>query len=104
MLGAENPEEWAGTICDEPIDAKRCPYFSPTSTETSIKEELLSQMQDLDWVKQNLPDAYQLLWVLEKVSVPRLPWWKRLLLRLTKPQPELLAPQFDATKLLTSGE
>ena len=29
FLGSEDPEQWGGTICDDPIDAQKCPYFNP---------------------------------------------------------------------------
>lgn len=104
MLGSESPEDWNGTICDEPIDAKRCPFFSPSTTKEDVLKELNAQLQDEAWVRENMPEAHGLLWVLGEMSLPKMSWWRRFLLRFVRPK---LAPPdspFDSQKLLSSGE
>jgi len=79
MLGSENPEEWPGDICEDPIDAERCPYFNPTQTKEELMSEFIEQLRDTDWVAENLPDVMALLWVIDDVPANyHLPWWKRV--------------------------
>lgn len=109
MLGSENPDEWQGTICDEPIDAQQCPYFEPKASPEEIETEFRAQMQDMEWARVNMPEVHALLWALEAsepIPVPVTPepptleqaietyhekplpepepvplsWWKRVLL------------------------
>lgn len=103
MLGSEDPSQWAGSICDEPLDAKRCPYFVPARTRESIAQELDEQMKNPNWVKENFPEIHALLWVLEEVTLPKLRWWRRLLLRFHRPRLEPTLPAVDPSKLLTPG-
>jgi len=107
MLNAETPSEWEGTICDEPIDAKRCPVFSPIMSQQDVLQGLKAQTLDPQWVKDNVPEAHSLLWVLEEIHLPRVPWWKTLLAKLRglrrrfrRNQVERLEPPFDSSKLL----
>lgn len=97
MYGAENPSTWPGTICEDPVDAKRCPpqAFTPKVSPEQVKTEFETQIKDPEWVKKNLPEVNALLWVLgdEKLPEPSPPpeeppppvvlsWWAKLLLRL----------------------
>jgi hypothetical protein len=121
MLGAEDPETWNGTICEDPIDAQRCPVFDPKRPVQAVRDEFHEQIRDLDWVRSNLPEIYGLLWVLgtEKpapvelepaepeseslplpvtvdsipVMVPELSWWKRFICRLLKIEVVPLGPK-----------
>lgn len=80
MLGSENPEEWPGDrICEEPLDAKRCPYFTPKFLKPEILASFKEEMEDPFWVEHNLPEAAALLWLLEEDAKAQLPWWKRVL-------------------------
>lgn len=99
-LDSEDPATWNGTICEEPLDAKRCPYFKAAKSETEVTQELEAQMQDPEWVKAELPEVYALLWVLGEITTPKLRWWQRLLLWWHRPRLEELSPPFDSTKLL----
>lgn len=85
MLGANTPEKWRGDICDDPIDAQRCPYFNPTLSKGAILTEFRQQVEDEEWLKAKLPDVHALLWVLD-TSAPNyhLPWWKRLWFRFLR--------------------
>lgn len=64
MLGSESPETWAGTICEEPLDAQRCPYFVYKTTRAEVYREFVANLQDPMWVETHLPAAHSLLWVL----------------------------------------
>lgn len=80
MLGAENPEDWPGNICEDPIDAQRCPYFTPTESKEQIYETFQNDLRDPEWVSAHLPEVYGLLWVLgEELANYHVPWWKRIL-------------------------
>ena len=72
MYGAEDPAHWPGTICEDPVDAKRCPpqAFTPKASRDSIKEEFEAQIRDISWVKVNLPEVYALLWALGTETIP----------------------------------
>jgi hypothetical protein len=71
-------ELWTGNICDEPLDAKRCPYFTPVEDKDSVLRGFREDLRDASWVQENLPEVAGLLWVLEMAELPRLPWWKRV--------------------------
>lgn len=86
MLGAENPEEWPGTICEDPIDAQRCPYFDAKEKPSVIEQTFRAQMEDDAWVRDNLPEIRALLWSLDTTELPKaseaptpLSWWRRLI-------------------------
>jgi len=96
MWGADDSTKWAGTICEEEIDAVRCcngnathgAQFTPLLTEVQISEAFHKQIQDLEWVAENLPEVSALLWVLggagqsipppesEAIVVPTKKWWQ----------------------------
>jgi hypothetical protein len=79
MLGAESPESWPGNICEDPIDAIRCPYFNPKKSKQDILDELQLQLRDLAWLKENMPEICGLLWSLNENPRPlAMPWWKRV--------------------------
>jgi len=63
-LGAENPETWTGTICEEPLDAQRCPYFVYKQARADVYREFLENLRDPVWVEVHLPAAHALLWVI----------------------------------------
>jgi hypothetical protein len=103
MLGSEDPETWGGTICEEPLDAKRCPVFTPLKGKAELMQEFEEQLRDAEWVQANLPEVHALLWVLEEVQVPSVPWWKRLLFRFKIIKLEPVTPSIDPTKLLSQS-
>ena len=100
MLGSESPETWAGNICEDPIDAKRCPVFASLKSKESVQAEFYEQLRDLDWVSRDLPEVYGLLWALGSPTMPKLPWWKRILFRILQIHPEPLSHP----PALSSGE
>lgn len=65
MYGAEDPTEWPGNICEDEIDAMRCPYFDPVKTEEEIVDEFQQSIKDPEWLQENLPGIYELRWVLD---------------------------------------
>jgi hypothetical protein len=64
MYGAENPEQWPGNICEEPIDAQRCPLFVAKTTREALRKQFEEQIRDSEWVRVNMPEVHSLLWVL----------------------------------------
>ena len=79
LLGAGTPEAWEGNICDDPIDAQRCPYFSSARTKEGLLDEFKTQVADILWVKAHLPEVYSLLWTLDASSANfHFPWWRKL--------------------------
>lgn len=79
MFGQEDPEGWGGNICEDDIDAQRCPLFEPLRTKDEILEEFTQQLGAPGWIDENMPGVAELAWVLEQTSSEaRLPWWKLL--------------------------
>jgi hypothetical protein len=91
MYGSGDPESWPGNICDEPIDAKRCPYFTPRVDKKAILIQFREDLKNADWVQNNLPGVAELLWVLEMAELPRIPLWKRVWFWILKVRVEPIA-------------
>jgi len=91
MLGASDPLQWNGTICEDPIDAQRCQQFELVSTKEILIANFNNQIKDFDWVIQFLPEVYGLLWALGSEAMPKLPWWKRFWFRLMRIRPDPLS-------------
>lgn len=100
LLNCEDPENWDGTICEEPIDAKKCPDFKQAKTKADILPELARDLKDADWVKGNQPELFTLLWVLGAVQELRVPLWKRALFFFARIRLEPVIPKIDTSKLL----
>lgn len=101
MLGADDPANWRGDICEDDIDARRCPYFDPTIKKDVILRELSDQAQDPAWLRENMPEISALYWVLDAESARvRLPWWKRIWYRLLRVNVEPVLPPYDVSLLL----
>jgi len=100
MLDAEKPEDWAGTICEDPIDAQRCPYFDSVDTKEVVWDKFQVQIKDLQWVQANMPEVYGLLWALGSKKIPDLPWWKRLWYRFLTIRPDPLIKTYTDEELL----
>lgn len=64
MLGSEDPESWPGNMCDEPLDAQRCPYFTYKQSRADVYAEFIANLKDPEWVEAYLPAAHALLWVM----------------------------------------
>jgi len=66
LYGSEDPENWPGIICEEPVDALLCPpqAFTSKTTPEVAKSDLEAQIKDLNWLRDNMPGVYTLLWVL----------------------------------------
>lgn len=100
MYGAEHPEDWPGDICEDPIDAQRCPLFKPLLDRDSVVRQFKEQLQTPEWVEENMPRLSELLWVLESTQVPTIPFWKRWFLRLRRLSLEPVRPTVDPAWLL----
>jgi hypothetical protein len=70
MYEASSPDDWKGNICEDPIDAQRCPFFTPSITREAIQQALEAQIRDVGWVKDNLPEVHALLWTLDSNKLP----------------------------------
>jgi hypothetical protein len=104
MLGVEDPFDWNGTICDDPIDAQLCPQFTPQQTKKLLFDEFREQLKDFSWVKANFPEMHALLWVLDDIPANyHLPWWKRLAFWFLRVRIEPMHER-DVLKLLPPGE
>ena len=96
MLGAEDIDQWPGNICDEPLDAQRCPYFEAKLGKAELLSVFRTQVQSVDWLTENMPEVASLVWVLgDTPANHHLPWWARwwfwsLRLRKEPLQPHLL--------------
>jgi len=90
MLGSDNPEEWGGTICEEPLDAKRCPDFKPLKTKPELLKEFREQLKDEAWARANMPEAFALMWFLEEIEA--------------KDQPQVVAVQEKIDELVQEAE
>lgn len=103
MMGAENPTEWKGDICEDPIDADRCPWFTPAQSKEALLQEFEQDVADIEWVEEYLPAVYSLLWVLDEAGANyHLPWWKRVAFWFLRIQVEPVRTQ-DVMKLLPPG-
>jgi|AntDeeMinimDraft_6_1070357.scaffolds.fasta_scaffold15250_2 hypothetical protein len=81
MLGAEDPENWPGNICDTLETAQKCPFFQSKHEKAELKEEFEQDMSDAKTVYHDYRDLAMLLWALEeepKDQEVHLSWWKRL--------------------------
>jgi hypothetical protein len=94
LLGSDDPETWSGTICEDPVDAKRCPYFSSSHTKASILASLEKDLADEDWLDAHLPEARALMWILGGYDF-KISWWKRLLISLKIVKLEPVAPPYE---------
>ena len=103
MLGAENPEAWPGNICEDPVDAQRCPYFQARVDKKKLWSDFAEQIRDPEWLQTNMPEVYGLLWSLDVAALPQVPWWKRLWFRILRIRVEPLRPLEDPAKLLPAS-
>jgi len=103
MLGAESPDDWTGTICEEPLDAQRCPVFSSYRSKQEVLADFRSQVEDASWLADNMPEVSGLLWAAGVTSAPKLPLWKRIFVWFTRIRIEPVYPKVDLTPLLPSA-
>lgn len=73
MLGSDDPETWGGTICEDPIDAKRCPDFKPAKLKADLLKEFREQLRDEAWAREHLPEVFALMWLLEETEAKEQP-------------------------------
>ena len=91
MLNADSAADWNGTICEDPVDALRCPYFQSIVSKQMVWDAFHKDLGDPSWVQANLPEVHALLWVLQS-PVPDLPWWKKIWFRLLRRRVEPMTP------------
>lgn len=101
MIGSNDPETWAGTICEEPIDAKRCPVFDPKDTKASLRSVFEDDLANPEWVQENMAELATLLWALGEFKVVRPSWWRRLVfwVKGVRIEPVLPPSNYDISKL-----
>jgi hypothetical protein len=104
MYGSENREEWPGTICEDVLDAQRCPLFKAKVDKDQIWSQLQTDLAREGWAKRNLPEVAALMWALGSTVLPAIPWWKRLWFWLIRFEPEPLRPILPALPLPDSDE
>ena len=82
MLNAKGLDDWQGAICEDPIDAQRCPYFTPKQSPGEVYDQYVKDLQTLKLTGE----MQALLWVLgdsESMYLPgenphlSIPWWKK---------------------------
>lgn len=73
MYGASSPNGWKGDICEDPIDAQRCPVYNPIKTKEALYAEFMSNASSEEWLKENHPECWSLLWVLGVGLAVKLP-------------------------------
>jgi hypothetical protein len=100
MLGSEDAESWAGNICEDPIDAQRCPYFEAAKDKAAIMAEYEADLSNIEWVNANMPELAALLWVLDANAAPRYSAWRRFRYHFWKIQLEPVRPTVDPVSLL----
>lgn len=88
------------TICEDPIDAKRCPFFTPAQGKEELYRTFVEQLQDPTWVRENLSEVHALLWVLDAAQTPSISFWKRLWFKFTRIRVKPALPAFDPSTLL----
>lgn len=99
MLGSDTPEEWSGNICEDIVDAQRCPYFNLAKSKEAVLKEFSDQIADITWLEKELPDVASLVWALERPV--KLSLMARLKAWLFRVKVEPLTP-VDSTRLLPS--
>jgi hypothetical protein len=100
LLGCNDPQNWEGTICEEPIDAKKCGDFKPMKGKAEILPELSHDLKSTAWVDENMPELLSLLWVLGAVQEMKVPLWKRVWFWFRRVKLEPVVPKIDTSKLL----
>ncbi len=106
MLGGEEGS-WQGNLCEDPVDAQGCPYYTPKQTHRQVLEELYKDLASDVWLEANMPGLRAFLWVLQEPV--RLTWWQRFRLlfvgRNQEPLQRLeLPPIEDLDEALDFGE
>lgn len=75
LLGAEKPEAWVGTSCDESFGgdarAAECPHFACCRSKDSIREDFEEFLDSANraQVAERYPDIAALLWTLDEERV-----------------------------------
>jgi hypothetical protein len=103
LIGCTDPENWGGTICEEPIDAKKCEVFKSKMQKADILSGLASDLKDSDRIRDNIPELFSLLWVLDVVQEVEIPLWKVILFWFRRVQLKPVVARVDTSKLLSTA-
>lgn len=79
-LYGSRTEEWSGTLCEDAVDAQRCPHFDPLWSPGLMYADYLLDLADLEWVSSSLAEVQILSWALETLPAPPAPSWVRRVL------------------------
>lgn len=102
--GLEDVTTWSGNICEDPIDAQRCPLFVPRQTKEAIRQEFEQQLAT-GWLEENMPEVASLCWALGQVNVRRLPWWHRIVFKFLRVRVEpILTADQAVIRMLGTGD
>lgn len=64
MYGAENPDDWRGDICEDPIDAQRCNIYNPLVSKKVLYDAFVKGVRSEEWLGTHYPGILSLVWVL----------------------------------------
>lgn len=64
MYGAENPDDWKGNICEEPVDAQLCNIYNPVVSKKVLYDTFVKGVQSEEWLGKHYPGILSLVWVL----------------------------------------
>lgn len=86
MLGAKDPENWPGNLCDTKECAQTCPFFQNKYEKKKLKEDFVRKLQDPNILYTKYRDLAMLQWALEEDILEDVPltWWQRLKLWFRK--------------------
>ncbi len=101
--GVQDPKSWSGDICEDVVDAQRCPYFSPKLGREEILVQFRRDLASPGWISENLPGVAELLWVLDLAEVLPIPWWRRLWHRFLHIRVEPVAKAKKVEDLLSTS-
>lgn len=65
MLGAENPEEWPGNVCDDIETAQKCPFFEQKHDPEDLEKEFFEKLENGKILAEEYKDIAALKWTLE---------------------------------------
>lgn len=79
LYGSENPGEWSGDMCETEKDAEACPHFEPILSKEKIELDFETILVDKKRLEEELPNVFELAWVIDFVEAPvKMSWWAQL--------------------------
>ena len=55
MYGSKDIETWPGNLCEDAIDAQRCPLFTPLQSKAEILAEFMSDISNVAYKSASVP-------------------------------------------------